>query len=149
MKHKSCIVFHGSNLNWNRCIHRELQRFLSQLFWKRSFCMQLHFKALFQEIIIIIIIIIKIQLVVCYQCCVLIGWATTRLYSSEKRRFWKPWQWRLNRVLLAKVVLSRYFWPTSWILLKKNYYSCPFRLWVNSPFGLIIIVKDFINVSKA
>ena len=35
-------------------------------------------------------IISKIQLVVYYQCCVLIGWATTRLYviapSSEKRR---------------------------------------------------------------
>ena len=39
--------------------------------------------------------------------------------SSEKRLLWKPKQWRLNRVLLAKVVLSRYFWPTSWILLKQ------------------------------
>ena len=40
--------------------------------------------------------------------------------SSEKRRLWKPKQWRLNRVLLAKVVLSRYFLPTSWILLKPS-----------------------------
>ena len=48
--------------------------------------------------------------------------------SSEKRRLWKPKQWRLNRVLLAKVVLSRYFWPTSWILLKRLFLSL--GLWV-------------------
>ena len=27
-----------------------------------------------------LLIIGKTQLVVCYQCCILIGWATTRLY---------------------------------------------------------------------
>ena len=64
-----------------------------------------------------IIVFSKIGVVVYYQCCVLIGWA------SEKRRLWKPKQWRLNRVLLAKVVLSRYFWPTSWILLKQLFLS--------------------------
>ena len=32
-------------------------------------------------------------------------------------------QWRLNRVLPAKVVLSRYFWPTSGILLKQLFLS--------------------------
>ena len=42
----------------------------------------------------------KIQLVVYYQCCVLIGWATTKLYvidpSSEKRRlFAAKKDWRL------------------------------------------------------
>ena len=26
----------------------------------------------------------KIQLVVYYQCCILIGWATTRLFGSKK-----------------------------------------------------------------
>ena len=31
----------------------------------------------------------------------------------------KKQQWLLNRVLLAKVVLSRYFSATSWILLKQ------------------------------
>ena len=31
----------------------------------------------------------------------------------------KTIQWLLNRVLLAKVVLSRYFLATSWILLKQ------------------------------
>ena len=50
--------------------------------------------------------------------------------SSEKRRLWKPKQWRLNRVLLAKVVLSRYFWPTSWILLKRLHFSRSHGLWV-------------------
>ena len=38
--------------------------------------------------------------------------------SSEKCRLWKPKQWRLNRLLLAKVVLSPSLWPTSWIVLK-------------------------------
>ena len=37
--------------------------------------------------------------------------------SSEKHRLWKPKQWQLNHVLLTKVVLSQYFWPSSWILL--------------------------------
>ena len=33
--------------------------------------------------------------------------------------------------------MSRYFWPTSWILLKQYIYSSrPHGLWVNSPFGL-------------
>ena len=41
------------------------------------------------------------------------GWAQTwRTETNRKRRLWKPKQWRLNRILLAKVVLSRYFWPT-------------------------------------
>ena len=65
----------------------------------------------------------------------MIGWATTRLYRSlspfflrrgegaATRRLWKPKQWRLNRVLLAKVFLSRYFSPTSWILLKQLFLS--------------------------
>ena len=57
--------------------------------------------------LICILLFSKIQLVVYYQCCVLIGCATTRLYrmlkptSSEKRRLWKLKQWRLNRVLLV------------------------------------------------
>ena len=38
--------------------------------------------------------------------------------SSEKRRLWKAKPWRLNRVLLAKVVLSRNFWPSIWIFTK-------------------------------
>ena len=45
--------------------------------------------------------------------------------SSEKRWLWKPKQWRLNRVLLAKVVLSQYFWPTSWILRKQLLFLSP------------------------
>ena len=53
----------------------------------------------------------KIQLVVYHQCCVLIGWATTRLYVlahySETRQLWKPKQWRLNRISLAKVAYNR------------------------------------------
>ena len=69
------------------------------------------------------IMISKIQLVVYYQCCVLIGWATTRLYviahQWRKAPALKPKQWRLNCILLGKVVWSRYFWPTSWIFLKK------------------------------
>ena len=39
--------------------------------------------------------------------------------SSEKRPLWKTKQWRLYRVLLTKVVLPRYFWPSSCLLLKK------------------------------
>ena len=38
--------------------------------------------------------------------------------SSEKCRLWKPKQWRLNHLLLAKVVLPPSLWPTSWIVLK-------------------------------
>ena len=48
----------------------------------------------------------KIQLVVYYQCCVLIGWA------SEKRRLFggkKGFKFSFN----GKVGLSRYFWPTT------------------------------------
>ena len=37
--------------------------------------------------------------------------------------------------LLAKVVLSQYFWPTSWILQKQYYSSHLHGLWVNSPWG--------------
>ena len=85
----------------------------------------------------------KIQLVVYYEYCVLIGWAATRLYVSEKRRLWKPKQWRLNHVLLAQVVLSRYFWPTSWILLKQLFLSPSWRLsqWPMRPIrarGIIV-----------
>ena len=43
--------------------------------------------------------------------------------SSEKRQLWKQKQWRLNRVLQAKVLLSRYFWPTNWILLRQLFLS--------------------------
>ena len=41
----------------------------------------------------------------------------------NQTKWWKPKQWLLNRVLQAKVVLSRYFWPTSWILLKQLFLS--------------------------
>ena len=47
---------------------------------------------------------------------------------SKKGRLWKPKQWQLNHVLLAKVVLSRYFWPSSWILLKKLFLSSSWPL---------------------
>ena len=80
----------------------------------------------------------KIQLVVYYQCCVLIGRATTRLYVIAYQQRKK--KWRLNRVLLAKVVLSRYFRPTSWILLKQLFLSPSWplsqQLLIQSPFGL-------------
>ena len=55
-------------------------------------------------------------------CTFLYRHVTARL-RSEKRRLWNPKQWRLHCVLLAKVVLSRYFWPTSWILLKQLFLS--------------------------
>ena len=42
---------------------------------------------------------------------------------SGKRRLKKPKQWRLNGVLLAKVGLFQYLWPTSWILLKQLFLS--------------------------
>ena len=42
---------------------------------------------------------------------------------------------RLNRVLLAKVVLSRYFLPTSWILLKQLFLSPEWALF-QKPIGL-------------
>ena len=75
----------------------------------------------------------------------LLGYMPT---NSEKLQLWKPKQWRLNRVLLSKVVLSRYFWPTSWICYSPWIYYSPrtHSLWVNglrphglltqSPFGL-------------
>ena len=79
----------------------------------------------------------NIQLVVYYHAALwlvelLLGYM---LYptSSEKRRLWKPKQWQLNSVLLAKVVLSRYFWASSWILLKLLQ---PHGLLTHSPFGL-------------
>ena len=71
----------------------------------------------------------------------MIGWANTRLYRSlspfflrwgegaATRRLWKLKQWRLNRVLLAKVFLSRrYFSPTSWILLKQLFLSASWAI---------------------
>ena len=76
-----------------------------------------------------LICISKIQLVVHYQRCVLIGWATTSktiCYSplvAKSSGAWKPKKCQLNRVLLAKVVLSRYFWPTGWIWLKQLFLS--------------------------
>ena len=69
----------------------------------------------------------KIQLVVYYQCCILIGWASTRLYVIAHKQWkapaLKPKQRRLNHALLAKVVLSQYYWPTSWILLNRLFLS--------------------------
>ena len=68
-----------------------------------------------------------------YQCCVLIGWTSTRLWCysplvAKCAGFENRKKWRLNRVLLAKVVLSRYFWPTSWILLKQLFLSASWAI---------------------
>ena len=45
-------------------------------------------------------------------------WAICPMVAKSSG-LWKPKQRRLNHVLLSKVVLSQYFWPTSWILLKQ------------------------------
>ena len=50
-------------------------------------------------------------------------------------------RWRLNRVLPAKVVLSRYFWPTGWILLKQLFLSpsWPLSQWTMRPKALYFL----------
>ena len=57
--------------------------------------------------------------------------------SSKKRRLWKPKQWWLNRVLLAKAGLSRYFLPTSRILLNQLFHSPKWAQWGRRPNGLL------------
>ena len=67
----------------------------------------------------------KIQIVVYYQCCVLIGWATARLYVIAH-------QWRKAPLYLScfggkkglkcsfdwrKIPVSIFSWPTNWILI--------------------------------
>ena len=66
----------------------------------------------------------KIQLVVYYQYCVLIGWATSRLFVIALVAKSAGFENQNNDFKLAKDVLSRYFfWPTSWILLKQLFLS--------------------------
>ena len=66
----------------------------------------------------------KIQLVVYNQCCFLIGWATMwRKVSALKTKTMAA-----ECVLLPKVVLSRYFWPAGWILLKQLFLSLSWPL---------------------
>ena len=64
----------------------------------------------------------NIQLVVYYQCHILIDWATTRPTTAvvaKSAGFENQNNGGWTVFLLAKVVLFRYFGPTSWILLKQ------------------------------
>ena len=52
-----------------------------------------------------------------YQCCSLIGWATTRLYVIASKYRKAQAFWRQKRIKVwQNFFYSRYFWPTSWIL---------------------------------
>ena len=73
-----------------------------------------------------ITLINKIQLVVYHQCCILLGWATSRLYSPlvvksahhicNVLAVKKDWCLAFTH---ERCFVSIFFWPTSWILLKQ------------------------------
>ena len=72
----------------------------------------------------------KIQLVVYHQCCVLIGWATSRLCYSplvakSARHIWNVLAVKKDSSSfnLRKMFSLDIFWPTSWILLKQLFPS--------------------------
>ena len=70
-------------------------------------------------------IICKIQLVDYYQCCIVIGWTTTRLYviasfENQNNGGWIAFCLALTR---KRCFVTIFFWPTSWILLKQLFHS--------------------------